>query len=103
MFKATVFYPYAKGAKFDIDYYCKKHMPMVKKLLGKACAGIGVDFGLGGGGPDAPPTYIAIGYILTENLEIFQATVAKHDAELRKDLPNYTTIQPIIQINEVKL
>ena len=103
MFKATVFYPYVKGAQFNIDYYCQKHMPMVKEKLGKACADIGVDFGLGGGGPDTPPTYIAIGYILTDNLEQFQAAVAKHDAEFRSDLPNYTTIQPIIQISEVKL
>lgn len=103
MFKVTIFYPYIKGAEFNIDYYCKKHMPMVKKKLGKVCKGIGVDYGLGGGGPDAPPTYIAIGYILTDNLEKFQAAVGQHDAELRADLPNYSAVPPIIQINEVKL
>jgi len=103
MFKATVFYPYVKDAKFDIDYYCKKHMPMVQQKLGPACNGIGVDFGIGGGGPNTPPTYIAIGYILTDNLEKFQAAVAQHDAAFRADLPNYTTIPPIIQISEVKL
>ena len=103
MFKATVFYPYVKGAEFNIDYYCQKHMPMVQQKLGKACKSIGVDLGLGGGGPNTPPTYVAIGYILTDNLEKFQEAVALHDAEFRKDLPNYTTVQPIIQISEVKL
>jgi uncharacterized protein (TIGR02118 family) len=103
MYRATIFYPNKKGAKFDVDYYRKRHMPMVKKKLGRACKGIGVDYGLGGAEPNTPPTYVAIGYILTDNLEKFQAAVAKHDAEFRADLPNYTTLQPIIQINEVKL
>ena len=37
MIKVTVLYPADKGSKFDIDYYCNKHMPMVQQKLGTAC------------------------------------------------------------------
>ena len=103
MYKAAIFYPYVEGAEFNVDYYCNNHMPMVKKKLGDACTGIAVDVGIGGGGPDESPAYVAIGYILTDNLEKFQAAVAEAQPDFIADMPNYTTIEPIIQICEVKL
>ncbi len=36
MIKVTVFYPYDEGKKFDMDYYCSKHIPLVQQKLGDA-------------------------------------------------------------------
>jgi hypothetical protein len=33
MIKVSFFYPYRENARFDIDYYCKSHMPWVAGLL----------------------------------------------------------------------
>ena len=38
MIKVTVLYPSDKGSKFDIDYYCNSHMPMVHFYLESADA-----------------------------------------------------------------
>ena len=51
MIKVSVLYPAGEKVTFDMDYYCKKHMPMVKEKLGAACKTIAVEQGLGGGAP----------------------------------------------------
>lgn len=103
MFKISVYYPYQEGASFNIDYYCSNHMPMVQGMLGDVCKGIAVDYGIGGGGPDEPPLFYAIGHILVEDLEAFQKVIAENQEKLGADLSNYTSIPPQIQINEVKM
>ena len=103
MIKVSVFYPHSPGASFDMNYYVTKHMPMVRDKLGAACKGIAVDQGVGGGTPGAPPTYVAIGHILCDSAEAFQAAFAPHAKAIMSDIPNYTKIQPIIQVNDVKL
>ncbi len=103
MIKASVMYPYSEGKRFDMKYYCEKHMPMVKQKLGSACKSIAVEQGIAGGAPGAPPTYVAMGHIYSESLEAFQAAFGAHAVEFMADMPNYTTIQPIVQISEVKI
>jgi uncharacterized protein (TIGR02118 family) len=102
MIKVSVFYPWSAGAAFDMKYYLSFHMPLVQARLGDACKGISVDQGLAGGAPGIPPSFIAIGHILAESPEAFQAAVAPHLNEIMGDIPNFTKIQPAIQISEVK-
>ncbi len=103
MIKVSVVYPYSESKKFDMKYYCEKHMPMVKQKLGRACKSIAVEQGIAGGAPGTPPTYVAMGHIYSESVEAFQAAIGPHMEEIMADIPNYTPIQPIIQISEVKL
>lgn len=72
MTKVSVLYPNGSGKKFDMDYYLNSHVPLVAKTLGDALKGASYDKGLAGGAP------ILMG-----------------------DLPNFTNIEPEIQINEV--
>jgi uncharacterized protein (TIGR02118 family) len=46
MIKVSVLYPNTEGKKFDMEYYCSKHIPMVQQKLGAACKGAAVDAGL---------------------------------------------------------
>jgi uncharacterized protein (TIGR02118 family) len=103
MIKVSVLYPYSEGKKFDMKYYCEKHMPMVKHKLGNACTSIAVEQGIAGGAPGTLPTYVAMGHIYSESVEAFQAAFGPHMAEIMADIPNYTPIQPVIQISEVKI
>jgi uncharacterized protein (TIGR02118 family) len=103
MIKVSVFYPASEGARFDVDYYCTKHMPLVQQRMGAALKGVRVDHGLSGAAPGLPPVFIAIGHFLYDSREAFQAGFATHGAELVSDVPNFTDIQPQVQISEVKL
>jgi uncharacterized protein (TIGR02118 family) len=103
MIKVSVFYPQSGDGKFDMNYYVTKHMPMVRQKLGAACKGASVDQGVGGGGPGMPATYVAMGHLLFDSLEAFQAAFAPHSKEIMADIPNYTKIEPIIQISDVKM
>ena len=103
MIKVTVFYPSDKGTKFDIDYYCKKHMPMVQQKLGSACKKIAVEHGVEGGSPGSKPGFVAMGHIYAESVEAFRAAFGAHAKEIMADIPNYTDIAPTIQISELKL
>ena len=101
MIKVGVFYPLT--AKFDWDYYVSKHMPMVRKLLGSAMRKAEVEKGLAGGGPGAPATYAAICHLHFDSVEAFQKAFGPHAGEIMSDIPNYTDVQPVVQISEVKL
>jgi uncharacterized protein (TIGR02118 family) len=103
MIKVSVLYPAGANTKFDMDYYCKSHMPMVQKTLGAACKSIAVEQGLAGAAPGAPPAFAAMGHLYFDSVAEFQAAFAPHAAEIMADIPNYTNIQPTIQISEVKL
>jgi uncharacterized protein (TIGR02118 family) len=101
MIKVSVMYANAPGGKFDHAYYKEKHMPMVKQKLGAACKSYAVDKGLAGGAPGAPATYVAAGHVFCDSVEAFQAAFGPHAKEIMADIPNYTDIAPLIQINEV--
>lgn len=103
MIRISIFYPHTPGAKFDMKYYTEKHLPMVKQRLSPACKSYGVDVGLGGGAPGSPPTYGTIGYLYFDSVEAFGQAFGPHAAEIQGDVANYTTIQPIVQISEVKI
>jgi uncharacterized protein (TIGR02118 family) len=103
MIKVSVFYPASDSAKFDMDYYCKSHMPMVKEKLGAACKNMAVDLGMAGGAPGAPATYVAMGHLYFDSVAAFQTAFASHANAIMSDIPNYTNVQPVIQISDVKM
>lgn len=103
MIKVSILYPNSEGSRFDIDYYCNRHIPMVREKLGVACKGVAVEQGLGGEEPGAPAPFSAMGHLLFDSIENFQAAFGPHAAAFMGDIPNYTDIQPVVQISSVKL
>jgi uncharacterized protein (TIGR02118 family) len=101
--KVSVLYPNRPGAKFDMNYYCEKHMPMVQQKLGSACKRVSVEQGIAGMPPGAPAAFIAMGHLYCDSAEAFQAAFAPHAQHIMGDIPNYTDIEPTIQISEVKI
>ncbi len=103
MIKVSVLYPNNEGSKFDIDYYCKKHMPMVQQKVGAACKRVDVEQGLSGATPGSKPAYVAVCHLYFDSVPAFQQAFGPHSSEIMADIPNYTDLQPIIQISEVKM
>ena len=103
MIKVSVFYPNRAGCRFDMQYYCEKHIPMVQQKLGAACKQVAAEQGVGGAAPGSQPAFIAMGHLYCESVEAFQAAFAPHAQEIMADIKNYTDIEPTIQISDVKL
>lgn len=102
MITVNVLYPNEEGAKFDMNYYLSKHIPMVKKLLGPALKGCIVEQGLGGGAPGSKAPYSVLCHLRFESLEAFQNAFGPHAAEIQADVRNYSAVEPAIQMSEVK-
>ena len=103
MIKVSVLYENTPGQKFDMAYYCTKHIPMVRRKLGAACKRAEIDQGLAGVQPGSKPRFIAQAHFLFDSVETFQQAFGPHAQAIMADIPNYTTLQPIIQLNEVKM
>lgn len=103
MIKVSVLYPNREGDTFDIGYYCDRHIPMVRTKLGTACKGVAVEQGLSGPAPGSPPAYVAMGHLYFDSVDAFQAAFGPHAEAIMGDIPNYTSIQPTIQISDVRL
>jgi uncharacterized protein (TIGR02118 family) len=103
MIRVSVLYPYSEGKKFDMAYYCDKHMPMVKQKVGAACKGMTIDDGKSGAQPGSKPAYVAMAHLLFDSVDAFQSAFGPHAQVIMGDIPNYTPIQPVIQISEVKM
>ena len=102
MFKVAILYPNGDDKTFDMDYYEKKHMPMVAGFLGKNLKFYEIDKGIAGRTPQDKVPFIAIGYFYVQNVaEYNQAIVQNRDAVV-SDFKNYTNIQPVVQISEIR-
>ena len=103
MISVSVFYPNIAGKKFDMAYYCDRHIPMVQRMVGASCKGVTVVEGMSGEQPQSKPPYRAMAHLLFDSVESFQAAFGPHGREIMADIPNYTDIEPILQIGEVKM
>jgi uncharacterized protein (TIGR02118 family) len=102
MIRVSVLYPHKEGAQFDWSYYLGTHVPMVSRKFGTAAKATSIEQGIGGGAPDAPAPYVAIAHFTFDSVAAFQAAFAPHAQEIMADIPKYTSIEPVIQISEIR-
>jgi uncharacterized protein (TIGR02118 family) len=102
MVRMSVLYPAAEGKKFDLEYYAKKHMPLVKtRFSGMGFVRYEIDKGLAGGAPGSPAPFVCVGHVYFNSLAELQKAAAAHGKELFADVPNFTNIAPQVQISEI--
>jgi|SRR5450631_1828816 len=101
MIKVTILYPNKPGSHFDVEYYRNVHMPLAIRLLGSATKAVSVEIGKSGSMPDQPPPYAVICAFTCESVESFTDAFMPVSSDLQGDIPNYTDIEPVIQISEM--
>jgi len=101
MAKVSVMYPNNENSKFDIDYYINTHIPLVSKLLGDSLKDASVEKGLGSAAPGSPAPYSCIGIMYFDSVRDFGESFGPNAEEILGDLPNFTNVEPVIQISEV--
>lgn len=101
LIKVSVLYPNGEGKNFDKDYYYNKHMPLVSGLLGDAVRETTVESGLTGAAPGSQAPFVTMCNFYFESIEAFNNAFGPNAAQIMGDIPNYTNIEPVIQISEV--
>jgi uncharacterized protein (TIGR02118 family) len=100
MILVSVMYPSGADATFDEGYYLQTHIPLVKERWG----GLGLDnvqLFRGTGTPDgSPPTYRVMALLSFRSMGHFQSAAKAHGEEIFADIPKFTNVSPIVQINE---
>ena len=92
-------YPAKDGGTFDYDYYLNTHIPLAKKLVGDALKEVRVYRGTSA--PDGSPAGImTYASLFFESAEAFGAAFGPHAEEIMADVPNFTNIEPNVQLDE---
>ena len=104
MIKVTVLYPSEEGKKFDHAYYSSTHLALVQKLFGPmGLVNCEMEKGVSGTDPNAPAPFVAIGHLHFNTIDEVHSAFTAHAGELMGDIPNFTDIEPTIQISEALL
>jgi len=99
MIRVHVMYPSQDGGTFDYDYYLKTHIPMVQDLVGKALKEVRIY--KGGPGPDGSPAgVVTFASLFFDSVDAFGEAFGPHAEQIMGDVPNFTNIQPVVQIDE---
>lgn len=101
MIKVSIYFPNMPGSRFDVDYYTNVHMPLVMKSLVSAVNAVSVEIGVSGAKVQQPPPFRAVAAFTCDSVRAFSEAFLPHAAELQEDIPNYTDIEPVIQVSHV--
>ena len=102
MFKVAILYPNGEDKTFDMEYYEKTHMPMVAGFLGSNLKFYEIDKGIAGRTPNDKVPFVAIGYFYITDVAEYNKAIAQNRDAVINDFKNYTNIQPVVQISEIK-
>lgn len=101
MIRVAVMYENKPEARFDMDYYREKHMPLVKECYQPhGLSGVEVDEAVSKSGSRAAP-YIAIGYMTFPDIDAFMAAIKGSGKQVMADIENFTDIEPLVQISNL--
>src|SRR6476659_7285605 len=102
LFKVAILYPNGDDKTFDMDYYEKKHMPMVAGHLGSNLKFYEIDKGIAGRTPNDKVPFVAVGYFYVADVAEYNKAIAQNRDAVISDFKNYTNIQPVVQISEIQ-
>ena len=93
MIRLSVLYPVTEGATFDHDYYRDRHVPLALATWNLSSAEINK-------GVDGP--YVAAVHFNFDSMDDMNVALANEGtATVMADVANYTTIVPVMQIDEI--
>jgi uncharacterized protein (TIGR02118 family) len=96
----TMIYPNKQDATFDFDYYLNRHIPRARKLTNDQ----GTEIRKGVSTPTGIPVpYICVCRFWINSEAEYRAVMEEHGKDFLADIPNFTNIQPVVQIDEVIL
>ena len=96
----TVLYPQTATSRFDYGYYLQTHIPMVKEYW--TPMGLQqVDILRGTASMDGgAPAFALMAVLHFTSQEDLQNALETHGNPVMADIPNFTDVEPLLQMNE---
>ena len=102
MIRVTVAYRNESGKKFDWDYFTGPHNRLVhRELDSRGLVSLEQDKGISSADPNAPPPFVALAHLTFNTIEEVHQAFQAVGGTVMGDIPNYTEIEPTIQISEI--
>ena len=98
MIRVTVTYPKTPDSTFDMGYYLSKHMPMLRDALGGALLRDEIWTGVSAV-PEGAAAHAVVLHMYFESADAFSAAFGPHAPRLLADIPSYTNVSPLLQID----
>lgn len=93
-------YPNVPGARFDMNYFKKQHIPLIEAKLGNSFKYMALEEGIAGF-PGNTPIYSVCLHIFSESLNAFMQGFGPSVDALEADVPNFTDIRSLVQFSEI--
>jgi uncharacterized protein (TIGR02118 family) len=97
----TVLYPAKDNDAFGFEFYLKRHVPLIKDILGKSLHRIEVRKGASSQDGAGPPNYTCVISIWIADWPAYEKAIAARASELIAEVPLFTKVMPQMQIDEV--
>ena len=79
-----------------------KHVPMVHRLLDPlGLVRSEAETGVSGADPKSPAPFALASHLIFNSAEEVHRALAAHGREIMGDIPNYSQVQPQVQIGEI--
>lgn len=97
----TILYPNAEGVRWDADYYRDNHMPLIMRLYTTdAISRFEIRKGMSSMDGSAPAYAGCVNFYIASQ-EAFAAAGAKHTQALVDDVPNFSSVMPVVIPTEI--
>lgn len=101
MIRVSALYENQADGRFDHDYYEGEHRELVLDRLGpEGLLRVEMARGVAGSEGSDPP-FVASALLYFESLEEFEAAMELHGQEIMGDVPNFTNLEPVIQVSRI--
>ena len=97
----TVLYPAKDNDAFDFEFYLRRHVALIQDILGKSLHRIEVRKGATAQDGSSAPTYTSVISIWIADWPAYEKAMAARASELIAEVPLFTKVMPLIQIDEV--
>jgi len=97
----TVLYPAKDNVAFDFDFYVRRHVPLIKDILGNSLHRVEVRRGATANDGSSAPTYTCVISIWIADWPAYEKAIAARASELIAEVPLFTKVMPVMQIDEV--
>jgi uncharacterized protein (TIGR02118 family) len=100
MITVSIFYPNTLESLFNLEYYQTQHLPLIERLLKPmGMEQVMVDQAVGTPMPGISAPFSVIAHLIFNNLEEMELAMGRHGETLMEDVPNFTNVKPLVQIN----